>query len=505
MRIETALGQVRGFGVIISPQGHVLTAAHVIEKLEPDAIRGKLLPWKGSDLLPLRIIDKSEDKSVDIALLQIQNPPDNILPAQFASAPAMASSSQRLLTGSLGMLDTLVALDEKVTIAKDEVLEVRGSINSGVSGLPMFDRSGNLTGIVVAGVEGQTTAYVRPIGAVKEWLKNRNVGFNEAPSAPVMVGIYFSNASTSSRANFDTEREIIVPFSDAMSKDVNGSLTPEPQVFNDMMWRKIADAVFYNEAFSPDQRLNKVRQVLDPYYLGWLRTMDFSQLYLLIVRAEQTIDSYALKPALLIITQQGEKVDLEYVQDPKNKLKTYPPTDFNDKIETIPSIRSSLAVELLHSVVRKMPSMAHNNQVLADCIRFSGIDLSKNDWLYWAPDSLADQLRGTFKKNADEKQLKVKSASAKICREALSRQADRFSWPEHFNEFVVGVSIENSAIHWQTGHPWDEEEEHLAKGEIKQLASDPAGKDFSSIVEALASNIGQEWAQILKKLQGPPK
>jgi hypothetical protein len=508
VRIENAQGVVRGYGVVINTKGHVLTAAHVVKDLVPNGIRGRLAPWKDSSRLTLKLVDRNEDRSVDIALLQIQGP----FKIRAETIPMLVSSSDltlanlRMLTGSPGDVDSLISLDAKLTINANNFLEVRGSINSGVSGSPLFDSSGNLVGVVVEGLPGQTTAYVRPVEKLKNWLriKKEKVSFEEAPPAPVMIGIYFSIPSYAPAAIAELNTKVIAPLKAALSKSLKDHLTPEPEVITDSKslekWSPVANALFDDIALPPEQRLDKAkRQLLDLEYMGWLRKMAFSQLYLLIIRVEKEdspIDA-ALKPGLLIITQLGDKVELEYAADSKAKLKLYPPPDYKPGIEPPWSMENSLAVELVHIIVRKRPGFARNNRVFADCIRFPGLDYAKDDSLYFAPNRLETQLSAVFE--ANQKQIKVRSASDTACREAVSRKIPRYLWPHHLNEYIVDAAIIGNAVHWRAGHPWDDEEDH-PKEETRADANPEGRDDFA--VKALATDIDRKWLQILDKING---
>jgi hypothetical protein len=510
VRIEDAQGVVKGYGVVISPQGHVLTAAHVIQGLTPDGIRGQFLPWRNSNpnALKLTFIDRNADKNVDIALLQIQDssvriPPETI--PKLIAGSDLTEGILRILTGTPGLADSLVSLEAQLTVNRDDILETRGSINSGVSGSPMFDRSGNLVGIVVQGLPGQTTAYIRPAAVIKDWLKDKGVSFDEASSAPVMIGIYFSVASYGPAAITELNTNVVAPLKAALSKSLKDQLTPEPEVITDSKslekWSPVANALFDDIALPLEQRIDKAkRQLLDLEYQAWLRKMAFSQLYLLIVRVEKDIDA-TLKPGLLIITQHGDKLELEYAPDSKAKFKIYPPPDFQPAITNEPfwSMQDSLAVELIHIIVRKRPGFARNNRVFADCIRFPGLDYTKNDRLYYAPNNLEAQLTTVFK--ANQKQVKVRSASEKACREAVLRKIPRYLWPDHLNEYIVDASISGKAVHWQAGHPWDDEEDR-PKEETRSDADPEGSDDFEPTVKALATDIDRKWPQILNKING---
>lgn len=250
VRIENAQGTVMGFGVIISPQGHVLTAAHVIEGLPADGVRARLGPWDKTDPVPLKFIAKNADKRVDLALLQVEGPLGSLASGNIPKLVTSFSPTAdvlRVLTDSLGLQKTLVCLDARFTAGNEDVLEVKASVNSGVSGSPVFDRSGNLVGIVVQGIANQQTAYLRPAATIKEWLQGKEVGFEESPPAPARIDIYFSRPSLTPEA-LNKLSDIIVPLTLAINKDVRGKLNPAPQVFDDSKarekWGDVGEKLF---------------------------------------------------------------------------------------------------------------------------------------------------------------------------------------------------------------------------------------------------------------------
>jgi hypothetical protein len=195
-------------------------------------------------------------------------------------------------------------------------------------------------------------------------------------------------------------------------------------------------------------------------------------------------------------------LDVKYAWDPKAKLKIYPPPRYLEDNKFLWPALNSLAVELIHVIVRQRPSFAHNNRVFADCIRFPGLDYAKNDRLYWAPNGLETQLRIVFE--ANKQQVKVKSASEQTCREAASRNFRLYSWPDHLNEYVIDTTISGNAAHWQAGHPWDDEDDY-PKEETKSGVDSEAKDDLEPTVKALANDIGLKWPRILDKISGAIK
>ena len=150
-RIEAALetvvvvrtGQSTGSGVIVSEDGYLLTAAHVVGDGDQALVR-----LRSGLEIPSRIV--SRDRARDVALLK--------LPGRGYACAAATTQSGGLPLGS-DVFTINVLEDSAPTVARGVVSgyqEFRGrryiqtdaSINPGSSGGPLFDRDGSVGGIV---------------------------------------------------------------------------------------------------------------------------------------------------------------------------------------------------------------------------------------------------------------------------------------------------------------------------------------------------------------------
>lgn len=139
-----------GTGVIISDDGKILTAAHVIQsadKITVDLVNG--------DSYPARVLSSS--KMTDLAMIQLIGPDDDLPVASLGDSDQLRigepifvigtpyGSEQTLTTGILSARRqiTLPILNEEV-----EFLQTDAAINQGNSGGPVFNMQGQVIGIV---------------------------------------------------------------------------------------------------------------------------------------------------------------------------------------------------------------------------------------------------------------------------------------------------------------------------------------------------------------------
>jgi S1-C subfamily serine protease len=140
-----------GSGVLISNDGKVLTAAHVVQTADAALVE---FP-DGQDSIA-RVI--ASDVRSDVALLQLQKPPKGIIPATLGDSDKVEVGDQIFVIGApYGISQTLTAghLSGRRRVDKEgetqkyiELLQTDAAVNGGNSGSPMFDMNGQIVGIV---------------------------------------------------------------------------------------------------------------------------------------------------------------------------------------------------------------------------------------------------------------------------------------------------------------------------------------------------------------------
>ena len=151
----TADGTIRfreiGSGVLISPDGKVATAAHVVLSLENITVE-----FLGEDPVPARVI--AVEQWADIALIQVSVVPRGATVSKLADSDPVLIGDPVFIVGAPYGLS--YALSQGVisarwapnTVTKDfplaEFFQTDTTLNTGNSGGPMFTRAGELIGIV---------------------------------------------------------------------------------------------------------------------------------------------------------------------------------------------------------------------------------------------------------------------------------------------------------------------------------------------------------------------
>jgi serine protease Do len=140
-----------GSGVLISPDGKIATAAHVVQTMSEIAVE-----FLGEDPVPARVI--SSEPRADISILQVEVlPRDAVVSKLSDSDPVRVGDPVFIVGAPYGLSHSLSsgiisARWEADTVTRDfplaEFFQTDAVINTGNSGGPMFSRTGELIGIV---------------------------------------------------------------------------------------------------------------------------------------------------------------------------------------------------------------------------------------------------------------------------------------------------------------------------------------------------------------------
>jgi serine protease Do len=139
-----------GSGVLISNDGKVLTAAHVVQTADIATVE---FP-DGQEIIA-RVI--GSDVQSDLALLQLKEMPKGVAAATLGDSDKVEVGDEIFVIGapygisqtlSVGHLSGRHALSSNNQSTSVEFLQTDAAINTGNSGGPMFDIEGNVIGIV---------------------------------------------------------------------------------------------------------------------------------------------------------------------------------------------------------------------------------------------------------------------------------------------------------------------------------------------------------------------
>ena len=138
-------------GVLISDDGKVLTAAHVVQ-----AVDQVVVELADGQMVTARVI--SSAPSADVALLQLDSVPPGLAPAHLGDSDTVEVGDEVFVVGApYGLSLTLtvghvsgreVSKSSLTSLSAREVFLTDAAINRGNSGSPMFNRQGEVIGIV---------------------------------------------------------------------------------------------------------------------------------------------------------------------------------------------------------------------------------------------------------------------------------------------------------------------------------------------------------------------
>src|SRR5262245_9578931 len=147
---EAKVGEV-GSGVLISADGKVMTAAHVVHLADRITVE-----FLGGERAGARVV--ASDVDADVSLLQLDRVPADALVATLGDSDRTQIGEQAFIIGApYGIGHTLSAghisgrhQPDTVyhALAKAEFLQTDAAINQGNSGGPMFNMQGHVIGIV---------------------------------------------------------------------------------------------------------------------------------------------------------------------------------------------------------------------------------------------------------------------------------------------------------------------------------------------------------------------
>jgi serine protease Do len=154
-RDVTASGQTRytetGSGALVSADGQVMTAAHVVQALDEITVE-----FLGGESVTARVV--SSEPAADLSLLQLDRVPPGSRVATMADSSTMRVGDQVIVVGapyglshslSVGYLSARWAPNTVYkTMPLAEFFQTDAVINTGNSGGPMFNMQGEVIGVV---------------------------------------------------------------------------------------------------------------------------------------------------------------------------------------------------------------------------------------------------------------------------------------------------------------------------------------------------------------------
>ena len=149
-----------GTGVVINKDGTILTAAHVI-----DAADQVLVTLADGSVLEASVMSSS--KLHDLAIVKIDVPPNNLVPATLGDSDNVLIGEQLMVIGTpygsdhtltVGHLSARRIVELDILQQEVEYLQTDAAINQGNSGGPVFNLNGEVIGIV-SYIKSQSGGY----------------------------------------------------------------------------------------------------------------------------------------------------------------------------------------------------------------------------------------------------------------------------------------------------------------------------------------------------------
>jgi len=154
-RDVTATGVTRfnetGSGVLISTDGKIMTAAHVVHSMNEITVE-----FLGGESLPARVV--ASEPAADLSLIQIDRVPTTARVARMANSDTVKVGDPVYIVGapyglsyslSAGLISARWAPNTVYkTMPMAEFFQTDATINTGNSGGPMFNAAGDVIGIV---------------------------------------------------------------------------------------------------------------------------------------------------------------------------------------------------------------------------------------------------------------------------------------------------------------------------------------------------------------------
>jgi S1-C subfamily serine protease len=139
-----------GSGVLISAEGKIMTAAHVVQTADKVGVQ-----FQDGKIYPAHVVASSV--RADVALLQLDQFPIALTPARLGNSDSLATGDQVIVIGApyglshsltVGHVSGRVPGDGIVSGGPMEMIQTDAAINMGNSGGPMFNMNGEVVGIV---------------------------------------------------------------------------------------------------------------------------------------------------------------------------------------------------------------------------------------------------------------------------------------------------------------------------------------------------------------------
>ncbi|ODS31608.1 MAG: protease [Candidatus Scalindua rubra] len=228
-----------GSGSILDKEGHLLTNWHVVQGY--DRVYVVFKPKKGIELKKEELLEEllyvakviKVDQMTDLALLKIENPPDNLPTLKRGNIDNVEVAQDvhaighpggnvwTYTTGTISQIRPKYKFPHDNMIFESKVIQTQTPINPGSSGGPLLNDNAELVGINTFYIKGDGLNFAVSVDVIKEFLDRKMGRFAPRPQISSTPKPQVSTApNTPSYYKYDTNGDGIV---DMIECDTDGN------------------------------------------------------------------------------------------------------------------------------------------------------------------------------------------------------------------------------------------------------------------------------------------
>ena len=486
--------EIKGYGVLISKQGHVLTAQHVLKDFgDNEPIRATI----GSKQAQLVEFEK-EIQSVpghDVSVLKIKDPPADLRPAPIGKTDRFKAgvTNVQILTGFVDMNPStpLSAMVSSSFDAEPDLWRMQGAgINRGQSGSPAFDQFGDVIGFVPAGFEGMGVFNLRGFDKISAWLKKIDIPIVER-ERPIKFAVYFKGIERSESIGLSLQRKV-AEVGERWLGVKQSEIDTDPPFLGDIMTR-------WDDSVPREHLLEPAVNELGA---SWLTAQDAQTMYLYFVKLNFARDGEfpaSAKHLLVALEHDGKTYKTKQIRLHSVAFRDRPELNEEQRLDAAAFALARSAAETPGAPFRE------NGFIFADCFLTTGvtgplIDQVKQ-WQGEAPQQLTTVLREKFRQDFKKRRYRLAGGHSSKCGPTFSIRPEaqrQYELQSGMAEIVIDSVVSEVgqpdvlAIKWtlRRARPYGEAEGDLVRVHL-------VGETFAE----LATNIVSKWDSLLDKLR----
>jgi hypothetical protein len=491
-------GDDMGFGVLVSREGHVLTANHVIRDFGKEAVRATI----GSKDGPLLEFDPNVSSELelgvlDLRLLRLANPPDDLKPAPIGRADHFkpATTQVHILTGFIDQKNSspLNATVLSQIDKQSDFWRMQGAgVDRGHSGSPAFDQFGDVVGFIPSGIPSSGIFNLRTFDLATDWLKTQHVPYEQRVRSD-KIGVYVRAVGyEEQRGQFKGKLSSLIE--ELLGLQIVESDT-EPPFIRDLEVR----------AESPNEKL--LNDAVNELGTEWVAQQDALKLYLYVVQLQFTGSNRPTSAIQFVVMLERDGNKIRAKQWRLNSARFFKRRSDQDiDADAEDGLLTENSFTLLKSAAETRGTpFRDNGLIFAECLDTTEIPpqlAEKIEWKANAAQRLKYELRKMWYNHESYRRYRVESGVSSICTGLRIREDLRQQYRHHreIAQLIIESSVksifgaEALSVQWKIRQirPPDE------LSNPKPLRVNLTGEDFAA---GLARMISQDWADMLKQLK----